>query len=133
MSNRPIELPFSMSSELSAAQKRRIEAEALLANDRYVLDVLEEHSLCPYAKAGRERGLTERYVHFCEAADATAVAQLFELAAPREVQVLQIIFPLVSVEAAPFARFVNEITEVLNQRCAQPVFAGAALHPELSY
>ena len=61
-----IEPPFSTGRLLSEAQKKALEAEALRANNRYVLGFLEEHNLYPYARAGRERGLTERVVHFAE-------------------------------------------------------------------
>ncbi len=149
MPDRLIEPPFSTGRLLSEAQKKALEAEALRANDRYVLGFLEEHNLCPYARAGRERGLTERVVHFAEpkprpvepaaaaeeapATGALAIREVFERAVSREVQVVQIIFPLARVAAADFSRFVGETTEQLNQLHGQAVFASAALHPELPF
>ena len=129
-------LPFLVSSDtacLSHAARESIESLALEANDRYVIDLLEQENLCPYAKAGRERGATARFVHFAETDAAEPVARIFEETAASELEVVQVIFPLVEVEAQVFARFVNDVTEALNRREKRPVFASAALHPRLGF
>lgn len=132
-SGRLAPLPFALSERLSLAERQRIETLALDANDRYVIELLERENLCPYAKAGRERGATARWVHFAEADDPEPIARIFAEAAPSELEVVQVIFPLLEVEAQVFARFVNDFTEALNRRRGRPVFASAALHPGLGY
>lgn len=135
----PFTLPLAVSRRLAlgsdggAVLQQRLEALALQANDRYVMDLLERENLCPYAKAGRERGATLRRVHFAVTDDLTPVARVFDEVAPSKLEVVQVIFPLVEVEAHVFARFVNEVTEALNRRQGRPVFASAALHPGLGY
>jgi len=126
-------LPFVLGERLSRAEQECVERLALDANDRYVIDLLERENLCPYAKAGRERGATARFVHFAETDDPEPVARVFEETAGSELEVVQVIFPLVEVEAQVFARFVNDITEALNRRRQRPVFASAALHPGLGF
>jgi hypothetical protein len=133
MLHRLAPLPFLLSSAVPDGAREAIAAAALRANDRYVIDFLEEHNFCPYARAGRERGATERVVHFADSPDASAVAGVFERAAPGMVEVIQIIFPLVAVSAEDFSRFVNDVTEALNRTQERAVFASAALHPELPY
>src|SRR5690606_9994305 len=133
MSRGLVELPFRVQPGLSALQRTRVEAAALRANDRYVIDFLEEHGLCPYARTGRERGLTARHVVIAELASIDRVVQVFEAAAASELQVVQVIFALAEVAPQEFARFVSELTEALNLRQPLPVFASAALHPELAY
>ena len=135
MQSRLAPLPFTLREPLSPVERERIEALALEANDRYVIDLLERENLCPYARAGRERGATARFVHFADTADAEPVARIFGEVAPSGtgLEVVQVIFPLVQVEAAVFARFVNDVTEALNRREERPVFASAALHPGLGY
>jgi len=126
-------LPFVLSEPLSRAECESLERLALEANDRYVLDLLERENLCPYAKAGRERGATARFVHFAETDDAEPVARIFDETAASELEVVQVIFPLALVEAQVFARFVNDVTEALNRRQKRPVFASAALHAGLGF
>jgi hypothetical protein len=46
---------------------------------------------------------------------------------------VQVIFPLIEVLPEDFSRFVNDVSEYLNARFERPVFASAALHPELAY
>jgi hypothetical protein len=127
------ELPFQLVPELCAEQKSAVERLALLANDRYLEEFLETHAFCPYAKAGRERGATERHVLFAETRSLAPLAEIFRAAAQGSSEVVQVIFPLVEVAPDSFARFVNDATEHLNARLERPVFASAALHPELAY
>lgn len=133
MSGRLESLPFALEVPVPASRRAAIEAQALAANDRYVLGLLEKENLCPYARAGRERGRTERRVHFADTGALAPIAEAFADAAPRAVEVLQIIFPLVEVDPQVFSRFVNDVTESLNQTQPRPVFASAALHPDLPY
>ncbi len=133
MSHSLVQLPFLLGTEVPPPKRPEIAAAALAANDRYVIEFLETHGFCPYARSGRERGATERRVHFADTADASAVVQAFEDIVQGDVEVLQIIFPLIEVEAATFSRFVYEVTEALNARQPRPVFASAALHPALAY
>lgn len=133
MSGRLASLPFSLEHPVPESQRAAIEARALAANDRYVLDLLEKENFCPYARAGRERGRTERRVHFADTDSLAPIADIFADAVPRDVEVLQVIFPLVPVEPQAFSRFVNDVTDALNQTQPRPVFASAALHPHLPY
>ncbi|HEY6723612.1 MAG TPA: hypothetical protein VI197_06245 [Polyangiaceae bacterium] len=128
-----IALPFVLRERLSLVERERIQALALEANDRYVIDVLERENLCPYARVGRERGATSRSVHFAHTHDSEPIGRIFDEAASSALEVVQVIFPLVEVEAQIFARFVNDVTEALNRRRERPVFASAALHPGLGY
>lgn len=133
MSQRLANLPFALGTEVPVPKRPEITAAALAANDRYVIEFLETHGLCPYARSGRERGVTERRVHFADTTDSSAVEQAYEEIVSGDLEVLQIIFPLVNIEAAAFSRFVYEVTEALNARQPRPVFASAALHPQLVY
>jgi len=126
-------LPFELGKQLSASERSAIETAALRANDGYVIDFLEKHGFCPYARAGRERGATARFVHFADTTSSERLREIFDSTRESDLEVVQIIFPLVDIEAAAFSRFVNESTDALNRELDKPVFASAALHPELSY
>jgi hypothetical protein len=127
------EFPFRLARPLRAEEKHALERIALGANDRYVGEFLEAHGFCPYAKAGRERGATARHVLFVETRSLAPLAAIFSEAARGSIEVVQVIFPLVEVAADEFARFANDATEHLNAALERPVFASAALHPELPY
>lgn len=127
------DLPFQLERTLDPEQKAAVERIALSANDRYVQEFLEVHGLCPYAKAGRERGATARFVHFAETTSVAPLEEIFTRAAEGTLEVVQVIFPLVEVTAEDFSHFTNDITEFLNARFERPMFASAALHPELAF
>jgi hypothetical protein len=133
VSGRLAPLPFALSRELSEGERSAIEAEAMRANDSYVIQFLEKHGFCPYARAGRERGATARFVHFADSSSPDPLRQVFDRTYSGDLEVVQIIFPLVEIEAAAFARFVNEVTDALNRQLEKAVFASAALHPQLSF
>jgi hypothetical protein len=131
----PLRPPYAPLPPLGAALRAAIEAEALRANDRYLAELIEGHSFCPFARGGRLAGETHRHVHFAGEDGAESLLALMARVAadPRQV-VAQVILPLVDVAPADFIRFCDELTAAGHARMGgPPVLAFAALHPELPY
>ncbi len=120
---------------LDAEMKRRLRAASLAANDRYVQAFLEEHSFCPFSRGGRLQGQTVRYVHFAESTDATPVVdRMAEVATQPGRVVVQVIFPMLTINADDFRQFCHDVTSAGNSRLgAGETYAVAPLHPELAY
>jgi len=111
-----------------------IEREALRVNDRYLSEIVEGYAFCPFAKDGREKGRTARYVHRSRGNDGEALLALFALvAATPEQEVAQVILPLVDVDPKDFATFCYALTELGNARARVSTLACAPLHPALPF
>jgi hypothetical protein len=118
---------------------------ALRANDRYLGEVIEAWSFCPFAREGRLAGSTAREVFRAGAggreagaggddADSRALLELLRAVAGRtQHAVTQVILPLVAVEPQAFIDFCHQLTAVGNAGLPQPALACAPLHPELEY
>ena len=136
----PPELPVSPLPEVSPAAAREIEAIALEANERYLTELIEEHSFCPFARGGRAQGQTTRFIHYHDTAEVTPLLELMVRAAsdPSKV-VIQVIFPMLDITSEAWTRFCHELTAAghdhLNDAglTVDDVFAVAPLHPGLTY
>lgn len=128
--------PFAPLPELPDATWVDVEAAALAGNDRYLLEFLEAYSFCPFARGGRERGQTARWVHRVRTAEVEPFLAWFRAAAgPPQVPVVQVIVPMIEVDPDAWITFCNAVTDLGNasRPDGRPVFAVAPLHPELRY
>ncbi len=136
--------PFAPLPEIDKAMRRELEAAALSANERYLVEVVEEHSFCPFSRGGRAQGQTTRFVHYAATTDMAPLVDLMvKVAGDANLVVAQVIFPLIEVSAKAWTRFCHELTELGNKRLLQAseasttpgkeVFAVAPLHPDLPY
>jgi hypothetical protein len=129
-------LPCAPLPVIDTALRAEIEAAAIEANERYITDFLEEHAFCPFSRGGRAQGQTVRYVHY---ASTTSVAPLIELMAKAaknpKWMVVQVLLPMIDVDAEEWIRFCNELTVLANASLGSgnDVYAVAAMHPELRY
>jgi len=128
-------IPFDPLPELDDATRRRLQAAALQANDRYVSSFLEEHSICPFARGGRALGAATRFVHFVETTDAEPFVELMARAASNPAWgVIQVILPMVTVAPEVWARFCYAVTAAANARLSSAeTYAVAPLHPDLAF
>lgn len=125
----------ALSRELSLAEQGPMQRVALEFNDQYIERFVEGYALCPYAREGRKREETRRYVHFQARADFAALLQLFLAIADDETQVVaQVIFPGLQIDAELWIDFCHHITRLGHaKRGGADVLANAALHPRLPY
>lgn len=104
------------------------EAEALARNDRFLVEVVEGWSLCPYARGTRLSGQLAREVLLGSPAPAEVAAR----AAAHEggtATIVLLIFPdLGPVDARAFERFADEC-----RTHASTCFAFAPFHPDTRY
>lgn len=129
-------LPFSPLPELEKPELREIEAAAMEANDRYLLEFVEEHSFCPFSRGGRAQGQTARFVHYFSGSDISPLIDLMvQAAADPSLVVVQAILPMIEIDPEAWIRFCQQVTAAGNAHLGgdAEVFAVAALHPELTY
>jgi hypothetical protein len=126
--------PFEALGPLLPWQRRKLEAEALRVNDRYLHEFIEGSSFCPYARQGRRAGQTKRYVHLAETLDLQPLLELFAriCSDPQQV-VAQVILPMVEVEPEAWRRFCMDLTDLGHAHIQQLVLACAPLHPALPF
>lgn len=115
-----------------------IRAEALRLNDRYLKEVIERFSFCPYARMARRTQKMKRYVWFGPLLPTTPLLELMaSIAADPSQEVVQIIFPDLEVEPWPWRMFVKRLdTEIADHsalRRFKSVLASAAFHPDADY
>ncbi len=127
--------PFEALPPLCAELRAALTIEALRSNDRYLLEIIEEYSFCPFARAGRLAGQTARHVVFADSTRADALIELMaEVAADEKQVVAQVIMPFVDVDPDAWIRFCDQVTAAGHARLGgPPVLAFAALHPRLRY
>lgn len=122
---------------VAPAETASFEQEVLRINARFNTEIIEGVSACPYARPARVAGSSQRRVVM--ASDArSALDGLMGVAAdlaPREeVEVAQVIFPLIGLDAAAFQGFASDFGRAnAALRPGRPVFVHAAFHPELPY
>jgi hypothetical protein len=104
------------------------EAQALARNDRFLLEVVEGWSLCPYARGTRLSGQLAREVLL----DAPTPAEVAARATTHEggtASIVLLIFPdLLVDDARAFERFADEC-----RKHASRCFAFAPFHPDTSF
>lgn len=129
-------IPCEPLPTISAALQGKIEAAAAEANDRYIVEFLEEHAFCPFSRGGRAQGQTVRYVHY---ASDTSVAPLVDLMAKAaknpKWMVVQVLLPMIEVDPEEWIKFCNDLTTLANASLGNggDVYAVAAMHPKLKY
>jgi hypothetical protein len=129
-------LPCKPLPTLAPAVQAEIEAAAAEANDRYIVEFLEEHAFCPFSRGGRAQGQTVRYVHY---ASDTSIAPLVEYMAAAaknpKWMVVQVILPMIEVDPEEWIQFCNHLTAVANASldAGGDVYAAAAMHPALRF
>jgi len=130
-----VAIPFAALPAIEPARRDAIAAEALRANDRYLLEFIEEYSFCPYARRGRELQQVARYVHYADTIDvAPLLALMAHVAADPSLIVVQVILPLIEVNPAKWRVFCQQVTARGNHdRHRDQWLVTAALHPELAY
>lgn len=117
-----------------------IEAAALARNERFLTEVIEGMSVCPYARAARLAGATRRHV-LPDAVSSSRplvatdrLREIFsEMAHTPSIEVTQIIFPRAAVGAKRWVRAAKEVTERLAADLDHAPIAVAAFHPALDF
>lgn len=108
-------------------------ADALARNDRYLLEFVEAHDFCPFAKQCRETGALDRRVFTQETLDpAGALAMLAELSSEpfAHVEIGLAIFPNVRASFPEFERFAVQIRETRARIEGPPSFYVVPFHPD---
>lgn len=112
-----------------------VEADALSRNDRFLVEVVEGWSLCPFARATRLSGQLAREVVLGHpSAEAlSACAHRYDAG---DAQIVLLILPELGPELAgdvrAFERFVEEVRRNYD-RGGDPVFALAPFHPDTRF
>lgn len=127
--------PFQPLPPLDPAARARIRAIAERGYDRYVQAFLEEHSLCPFARGGRLKGVTLRLAHLAESADPQPIIDIMaRVAGDPSKAVVGLIVPGIRVEPEAWRRFAIAITAAGNARLpGGETYVVAALHPNHAY
>jgi hypothetical protein len=113
-----------------------VTAKALARNDRYLMEVIERLSLCPFARSCREAGRLHREVVLEAAPDPVQVAERIR-AVPLEpegdIEIALFLFPQVPLDAPAWERFVSEVRAVLDQLRRGPATGFVvAFHPNMT-
>jgi hypothetical protein len=136
MSEHLLRLPCAPLPMLDAQREAAIKAAASDANDRYITEFLEEHAFCPFSRGGRAQGQTVRFVHYASSTDVEPLLELMAKAAAHpKWMVVQVILPMIEVEAEAWVQFCNKLTALANSHLGtgSDVYAVAAMHPKLPY
>lgn len=111
-----------------------IEREALRLNRRYLSEVVERFTLCPYAERSRREGQVRECVFQHESAEIfepslTAISALWDHA---EVEVALFLYPLLDLGRLDFEHFVRRLRTLDTDRheVGSAPFAMAAFHPD---
>jgi hypothetical protein len=106
--------------------------ETLRLNDRYLLEVVENFGLCPWARATRSEQRLARHVSLQPGDSVSgAVNQLARWAERLDVEIGLLIFPRLTLGSSDFQRFTSNVIEADARRwgIASSPFALAAFHP----
>ncbi len=130
-----VRIPFERLPAIEPARRDAIEAVALRVNQRYNGEFIEEFSFCPYARRGREKGQTRRYVHYADSGQVQPLVDLMHQIAADPTQIVaQVILPLVDVAPEEWRRFCSQLTDLGNTTLARDShMVTAALHPGLRW
>ena len=134
-----LRIPYELLEPVGPARQAALQEAAYCANDRYVVDFVEEFSFCPYARKGRRDGLTYRYFHYASADSPEAEADwlvdlLTEVAQDPAQAVVQVVMPLIEVEPNAWHVFCQDLVAFTNARLPRSDhMATAALHPGLPF
>lgn len=127
--------PWTALPALPYGQRMALADACQRANDKYLIDFVEEYGFCPYARKGRRLGQVHRYVHYADSTDVLPlVRRMHAIAADRRQVVVQVVLPMVEVEPRAWVSFVQALTDHANFSLARDDRMGtAALHPQLAY
>ena len=98
--------------------------EALRINERWIHEVVERFSICPFAEPAMKAGTVARRVL---AEPEWARALIDELAADGKIEVALLIFPTVTMSAGEFDAWCAPL------RAANAAFVAAVFHPASAY
>ncbi len=124
----------SIPDELAGAD-RALAVEALRLNDRYLIEFIEPHGLCPYAEGARNSPELRRRVLVERSADALLAPTtewLRSLADVPSAVVAILIYPRFSGALDAFEKFLRSIRAELDAAGSSP-FVSALFHPRLKY
>jgi hypothetical protein len=107
-----------------------IAARALARNDRFLVEIVEALSLCPYARATRLGGQLAREVLFGSV--ASELASRVRAHDASGAQIVLLIVPEFAGDARAWERFVDEVRRA-DEACRTPPFAMAPFHPYTPY
>ena len=120
----------------SGCPELAFEEEVLRINDRYNREVVEALHVCPFARGARLAGTSVRRVVLGATVTMEAMVAVIEaLEREPEVEVAQVLFPRVALDARAFQEFASGLGPVNAARHApsRPIFVHAAFHPALPY
>jgi hypothetical protein len=111
-----------------------LEREALRLNRRYVVEVVEQYSLCPWAERARRDGrVTERvFLQEISELQARSLETIQELSALEEIEIALFIYPLANLGRLDFEHFARLLRaeDQAQHEVGEVPFAIAAFHPD---
>jgi len=130
-----LELPCEALEPIGDALLEALKREVHRVNDSYLVDFIEEYSFCPFARSGRAKGQTRRYVYYADTPSVEPLLDLmFEVAQDASQVVVQVVLPMIEVGADEWVTFCKALTLMGNARFGSgPILACAPLHPALDY
>jgi len=110
-------------------------SEVLRINLRYTMEVIEAFNLCPFAKHGRLSGKTEREVILQKNRDIQPTLSYIDYLEREktDLEVIQLIYPLLVVTPQQFERFNSDIRETRRKSPKEVIFVHATFHPQYPY
>ena len=118
--------------EMSVADE--LEREALRLNRRYVVEVVENYSLCPWAERARREGrVTERvFLQGISELHERSLEAIQELSERKEIEIGLFIYPLANLGRLDFEHFARVLRaeDQAQHEVGEVPFAIAAFHPD---
>lgn len=109
-------------------------AEVLRIHARFNAEVIEGLDVCPYARPARASGASVRRVSLSTDVPAALREIEAELGPAREIEVAQVVFPLVQLGAQELMHVGSAHAEARSARAGgRPIFVHAVFHPDLAY
>lgn len=133
--------PWDGRAGLNDAQAAQVVAAARGVYSRFLDEAIERHSYCPYARQSRAEQTSvvevvlERLDPDAQLVPGSALAAVVDRwIGVAAMEVVQVVFPRVQVDAARWERWAKALTSrIRSLRPGPAVWAVAAFHPELSF
>ena len=114
--------------------RNALEEETLRLYERYQVEIVEAHNLCPWARAARLSGNMTALVRSChggEKSGARAAAAALNEASALDSEIVLLLFPEYTGSRAAFERLTAALIRLDSEqyRLQSPPFAIAAFHP----
>ncbi len=121
-------------TDAASEPDRRLAAEALRLNDRYLVEFVEPYGFCPYAEGARRSPELRRRILVAPTTDLTAATcgWLDEIAGDASAVVGILVYPRFSGTLADFEKFLRSIRARQDDRGGSP-FVSALFHPLLKF